>query len=138
MNNYNFNDENFKNTEIYKNFIKENPTTGILNIRAYSANQAIPVAGLNIVVSSEYNNANIVFFTGQTNNSGVIENIILPAPALDSSNLSAPNKTSYIITATLNGQIDETYKINMYENISVIQNINIGPQTLQVGAMPWQ
>ncbi len=136
--NYNFNDNNFKQTEIYKSFINSNPTKGTLSIRAYSANQAIPIEGLNIIISTEYQNNTIKMYEGKTNNSGVIENISLPTPKLSNSNLTTPNTITYTVRAMQTDKIDESYKINMYENISVIQTINIGPQTLKVGVTTWQ
>ena len=51
MNTYNYIDESFTNTKSYQDFIKENPTEGYLKIRAYAASQAIPISGLNIIVS---------------------------------------------------------------------------------------
>lgn len=137
MNTYYISDENFLNSDLYKEFINANPTSGTLKIRAYAANQAIPISGLNIVVSTLYKGNNIIFFEGVTNNSGIIEGINLPAPRLDLNNLDAPNKTSYQITATSSqNNINQIYRINMYENISVIQNINIVPNsTFEVGEL---
>ena len=34
--------------------------------------------------------------------------------------------------------IDKTYKISMYEDVSVVQNINVSPKTLEAGNMKWQ
>ena len=66
------------------------------------------------------------------------ENISLPTPKLSNSNLTTPNTITYTVRAMQTDKIDESYKINMYENISVIQTINIGPQTLKVGVTTWQ
>ena len=40
MNTYNINDNEFKNSELYKNFMNENNSRGGLKIRAYSASGA--------------------------------------------------------------------------------------------------
>lgn len=128
MNNFNVNDENFINSQLYKDFIKDNPVYGYLSIRAYAANEAVPISNLRIVVSTNIGDNNVIFFEGYTNSSGVIERITLPAPRLDLSNLDAPNKTTYMITATYApNNVSRTYMVNMYENVSVIQNINIVP-----------
>lgn len=128
MNTYNFNDENFKNTATYKNFVGANPSQGFLKIRAYAASQAIPISGLKVVVSKNIDNNNVIFFEGTTNESGVIERITLPAPRLDPNNLDAPNSTTYEITATYApDNVSTIYRVNMYENIYVIQTINIVP-----------
>ena len=129
MNTYNINDQNFINSETYQNFLRNNPSRGYLNIRAYAASQAVPISGLRIVVSTNIDNNKVVFFEGSTNSSGIIGGIALPAPRLDPNNLDAPNKTSYDIQATyIPDNITQIYKVNMYENVSVIQNINIVPE----------
>ena len=129
MNTYNVNDQNFINSEIYQKFLSENTSRGYLNIRAYAASQAIPISGLRIVVSTIIDNNKVIFFEGSTNSSGIIGGISLPAPKLDPNNLDAPNKTTYEIQATYTpDNITQIYKVNMYENVSVIQNINIVPE----------
>ena len=129
MNTYNVNDQSFINSEIYQKFLSENSSRGYLNIRAYAASQAIPISGLRVVVSTTIDNNKVIFFEGSTNSSGIIGGISLPAPKLDPNNLDAPNKTTYEIQATYTpDNITQIYKVNMYENVSVIQNINIVPE----------
>ena len=131
MNTYNINDENFKYTDIYRSFINDNPVNGYLKIRAYSASGAIPVRGLKITVSTEYEGNTIIFFDGFTDTSGVIEKITLPAPRLNSDNMDIPSRTTYDISATYPPNlVDLKYKVNIYEDVFVIQNINIVPDAL--------
>ena len=128
MNTYNINDEEVQNSEEYKDFIEKNPKYGSLSIRAYAANQAIPISGLEIAVSSNIGDKKVIFFEGTTNSSGTIENILLPAPALNPSNLVAPIGTTYEILATyIPDNINAKYKVKVYDNIGVIQNISIVP-----------
>ena len=128
MNTYNINDENFKNTDVYRSFINDNPVNGYLKIRAYSASGAIPVRGLKITVSTEYEGNTIIFYDGFTDTSGVIEKITLPAPRLNSDNMDIPSRTTYDINATYPPNlVDLKYQVNIYEDVFVIQNINIVP-----------
>ena len=128
MNTYNVNDENFINSAEYQEFLKDNPSLGYLNIRAYAASQAIPISGIKVAVSTTIGNDKVIFFEGSTNQSGVIGGIALPAPKLDPNNLDKPNKTTYEIEATyLPDNLTKTYRVNMYENISAIQNIIVAP-----------
>ena len=128
MNIYNVNDSNFFNSESYQKFLLDNPSIGYLNIRAYAASQAIPISGLKVVVFKNIDNDKIVFFEGLTNSSGIINGITLPAPKINSDDLKAPSKTEYEIEATyLPSNLIKTYKVNIYENVSVIQNISIVP-----------
>lgn len=138
MNTYKINDNNFINSDVYKKFIKENPSRGSLRIRAFAASEAIPIKGLKVLVSTEYDNNNIVFFEGETNESGIIEKITLPAPKLITDNLDVPNKTTYEILATYAPEkLNKVFKVNMYEDVCVVQNINVAPATLEVGDFRW-
>ena len=128
MNTYNINDKAFQKTKSYKDFVNNNPKNGFLKIRAYAASQAIPIKGLKILISKNIDNNNVIFFEGDTNESGVIEGIVLPAPVLNNNDLIVPNSVIYDITATyFEDDFKRTYKINIYENVYVVQNINIVP-----------
>ena len=131
MNTYNINDEEYKKNESYQEFMKNNPSQGYLKIRAYAASGAIPIEGLKVVVSTTIDNDKVIFFEGYTNESGVIEKITLPAPKLNVSNLTIPITTVYDVAATyVPDNLNLLYKVNMYENIYVVQNINIVPSSV--------
>lgn len=133
MNTYNINDESYKNSEEYQNFLKDNPEIGYLKIRAYAASGAVPVSGVGIVVSKDINNNKVIFYKGLTNESGVIEKIELPAPKLDPNDLDIPNKITYDIKATYSPNNTNTiFKVNIYEKIRVIQNISIVPELMVI------
>ncbi len=128
MNQNNFNSEAYQNTESYQKFIQANPSNGYLKIRASAASQALPISGIKIVVSKIIDGNNIIFFEGVTDSSGVIEKITLPAPKLSSNDLTTPPSTTYDIKATYEkDKLDAIYKVNIYENIYVVQTINIVP-----------
>ena len=134
MNSYNVNDKEFINSDMYKNFLMNNPSEGSLRVRAYAANQAIPISGLRVVISKEIDNNNVIFFDGYTNDSGLIDRVKLPTPSIDSNNLDAPKGIIYDITATyVPENINLYYKVNMYENVCVVQNINIVPSMMDGG-----
>ena len=128
MNTFNINDQEFVNSDIYQNFLRANPSQGFLKIRAYAASQALPITNLKIVVSKMIDNNKVIFFEGNTNESGIIERITLPAPSLNQNNLDAPSSTTYEITATYDeGNLTNIYRVNIYENIYVIQTISVVP-----------
>ena len=119
-----------KNGDEYLNYMGENPTVGYLKVRAYAANQAVPINNLKIVVSKKIGNNNVIFFEGYTDQSGTIEKITLPTKRLNLSNMDVPKSTTYEITATYQEDNDiKIYEVRIYENIYVIQNINIVPNT---------
>ena len=128
---YNYDDSSFKNTDLYKNFISENPSFGFLKVRAYMAGGAVPVSDLNVVISKNIDGAKVIFFDGVTDSSGVIESIKLPAPILDS-NLDVPNRTKYDVVASY-GDFKYFSIVNIFENIIVVQNINVTPTNFMGG-----
>lgn len=113
----------FMKTSMYSDFINNNPGIGRLKIRAYAASEALPVSGLNIVVSSVVSSVKVVFYEGVTDASGMIPNISLPAPKLIS-NLEIPNTIKYDIEVLNN---NSKFSVNMYDGVCVIQNINFVP-----------
>lgn len=134
MNTYNINDNEFKNSSLYSNFLKDNPSRGGLRIRAYSANGAVPISNVKVIVSTIYDNNNIIMFEGTTDESGLIERISLPTPKLDMNNLDTPNKITYDIKSIYDkNSFDRTFKIDLYEGVMVIQNINIVPDMMVGG-----
>ena len=126
MNNVNLN--NFIGTESYKRFITLNPGEGYLRIRAYAASGAIPIKGLKVVVSKIIDNQNIIFFEGETDESGMIERISLPAPLAEKNNLMVPEASTYDISSTyVPNNSTERFNVSMYDGICVMQNISIVP-----------
>ena len=122
----NINSEEIKNMEEYQEFLKNNEGEGYLQIRAYGASEAIPIEGINIVVTTLVGDSPIIFFEGKTDSSGMIERITLPAPKKEEDNLIAPKRTVYNIEATYQN-IKENFKVNLYDGICVRQIINVVP-----------
>ncbi|MBO5376523.1 MAG: hypothetical protein J6A52_06680, partial [Bacilli bacterium] len=74
-----FNSEEFMKSQDYFDFIEENSGEGLLKVQAFTANQAYPLEGVNIEVYKNINGKNVLFFSGVTDTSGIIDNIVLPA-----------------------------------------------------------
>lgn len=132
MKTYYYDDESFMNTDIYSDFMKENPGIGYLTIRAYAASGALPISGIKIVITKIIDETKVIFFEGITNESGIISNIKLPAPKTNNNDLEIPVKTNYEIEATYEiDNFNKKYNVGMYNNIYVIQNIIVVPKILQ-------
>ena len=127
----NFDDPNFITTTTYKEYMSKNKSYGYLNIRAYAASLAIPIKGLNVVVFKNLDNKKVVFYSGTTDESGIIEKITLPTPTISGDDEVVPSSQDYNIEATYENQ-KLIYKVIMYSNISVNQNINVVP-SMRVG-----
>lgn len=124
MNIYNVFDSEFKNSVFYQDFLKDNPTVGYLKIRAYAASEAIPISNMQVEISKTIGDNKIIFFSGVTDNSGMIERVTLPTPRLEVSDLNVPNNIEYDIKTTYNG-VDTIYKVIMFEGVCVVQTINV-------------
>ena len=130
MKNYYFNDEAFESTSSYSTFISANSGKGYLTIRAYAASKALPIKDVKIIVSKVIDDNKVIFFEGTTDESGLVRNIMLPAPLQNKNDLEVPLKTSYDIEATFEPDyLDKKYNINMYDGINVLQNIIVVPKT---------
>ena len=126
MNTYYVTDESFANSNIYQEYLKENPGTGNLRVRTYAARGAIPISGVRIVVTKIIDNNEIVFYEGVTDASGIIEKIKLPTPRISDDDTIVPLKATYKLTVTYEKEnMLKQYDINMYDGICVVQNINI-------------
>lgn len=121
-----------ENNSKYQEFIKNNSGSGNLKIRAYAANGAIPIQNMNVVVSTIIDDNNVVFFDGYTDESGMIQNISLPTPSIDSNNLNIPASIFYYITVSYEPEnYFQEFKINMYDGICVVQNIVVLPNNIE-------
>lgn len=139
MNIYSIYDNSFLNSNIYKEFIEEHPGKGSLRVRAYSANEALPVEGIKVEISTYYKSNLIIFFQGETNSSGLIDRISLPTTNNNSDNLEIPERTIYQVHVTYEKEnLDKEYSVGMYDGICTVQNIVVEPTLLKVGVVEWQ
>lgn len=120
--------EEFKNTDLYEDFIKENDDTGNLKVQVFTAYGAIPIQNTNIVVYKDIEEYRVVFFQGVTDISGIISDIKLPAPMMVTSNEETPIYTIYNMTAFNTGYESlKTYTIGMLGGVNVIQYVKMMP-----------
>ncbi len=131
-----FDSEEFKNSDMYDDFMKNHPKTGSLKIQAYTANQAYPLGGVDVEVYKILNGQKVIFFEGTTNSSGIIDDIILPTvKAFEEVN--SPSEivfTTYQIHATYpKNNIEREYELGIFDDIKVIQPIRIPITTILEG-----
>ncbi len=123
-----------KDRETYEKFMASNSGSGNLKIRATFASEALPVNDLNITVTTVIDDYKVIFFEGNTDSSGMIMNLSLPAPKIDSDNLIVPSAIKYEITANYFGDINKVFDISMYDGICVVQNITLVPDKKRTDA----
>lgn len=110
----------------YPDFAKENTGVGLLKIQVFTANQAFPLEGVNIVISKVIDGDKVIFFTGVTDSSGIIDNINLPTKASKADVLSPEDiiYTNYDVSAeySKNNAVQD-YTVAVFDDIKVIQPI---------------
>ena len=112
--------------KIYQEFLKENPENGILKVQVFMANQAIPIANVNILIEKEISNETLDFYFCLTNESGIIEAISLPAPKIEDND--KPKYVSYqLIVKHPNYQGPTTYTIPIYSGQKMLQYVVLKP-----------
>lgn len=120
--------EKLQNNKAYQEYLKENPSTGYLKVRATSLNEAMPIEGVNIIVSKKIGDDTIIFYEGKTDVSGMINDIKLPTPIRVSNNEEVPNFSTYNLRAIYEkDNFDKTYDISLCCSITIVQYINVIP-----------
>lgn len=104
-------------------FMKENSSKGELKVQAYLARGAYPVPGVKVEISKDFNDGKRVFFSGVTNENGIIDGIELPAPPRENSlEFDAPDKVAvYKLRAALDGYEDLDRAVEIFDGIKTIQ-----------------
>ncbi len=128
MNNNYMSLEQFEKTDAYRSFMTENPSTGILKVQVFTADQAIPIANAEVFVTKDIAGNDVLFFKGVTDSSGIVDNIILPAPNGESNfdNYELPKYTTYnLIVSSNEYKKIKQYKVSMYGDVRVLQYVKI-------------
>lgn len=66
-------------------YLEKNCEQGVLRVQAFQGRQAIPIEGVAVTVRCPIGGDQMIFFQGQTDSSGVIDPILLPAPKPETS-----------------------------------------------------
>ena len=122
--------EDFKNTDLYESFISENPDTGFLKVQVFTAYGAVPISDTSIIISKDIEDYRVIFYQGVTDDSGIIENISLPAPlTVKVANPDIiPGYTIYDMTAIHEGfETIKKFSIGMFGDVKVIQYVKMTP-----------
>ena len=115
----------------YNDFITENGSKGELKVQAYLARGAYPVPRVSVVVSKDFDEGERIFFSGETNDSGVIDGIVLPAPPrINSLEFDSPDKVAvYKLKATKEGYEAVLRAVEIFDGVKTIQPIAMQPSS---------
>ena len=133
---YSFDSEEFKNSSIYKSFINNNSGKGVLKIEASTASEAYPLKDVEIIISKMIDNNKIIFYKGVTNDSGIIDGIILPTREINKeiNDVSDIVFTTYDLVAKYpKYNLEKKYDVTIFDNVKVIQPITFSVTELIEG-----
>ena len=118
--------DEFKSLEIYNDFMKKNPDKGFLKVQITTTNGLLPVEGVRVRIYKDIGEYNVLFFDGLSDSSGIIDNIILPAPrALSFTSLNVPEYSIYGMLLEKDGFKNKSINISVFSNIKVLQSVLI-------------
>ena len=116
--------------DTYENFLRENTKTGILRVQAYAGRQAVPVPGAQVTVSRTFSDGTKEFASGVTDENGIFDNVVLPAPdkALAEAPTGEAPYATYDICVTHPGYRTEVYQqVPIFDGIKSIQPVRFLP-----------
>ena len=136
MNEILYDSEEFNNNEGCCNFMELNDGFGILKVQVATTNDAYPLSGVNIIITKYIDGKEVVFFKGITDESGIIDNIKLPAVPTKEEIMQESDiaYTVYNLKAVYpKNNFEKIYDISIFDNIKVIQPIRIPISMIEGG-----
>lgn len=111
------------NDTSYSDFAAENTSKGMLKIQAYRARAAYPVPGVRVVISQDFNDGEHVFFSGVTDENGMIDGIELPAPPrINSLEFDSPDKVAVYKLKAISSEYEELSRdVEIFDGVKTIQ-----------------
>ena len=112
--------------DTYENFQQENTQSGTLRIQAFAGRQTIPVIGAQVTVSREFQDGTREFASGVTDENGILDGIILPAPDKQLSETpsgEAPYATYDIRVSHPDYRTEIYHKVPIFAGIKSIQPV---------------
>lgn len=117
----------------YEEFLEKNPKTGTLRVQASIAQRTFPVPGAQVMVDKKFLEGNRVFATGVTDENGILDGIVLPAPdkSLSDSPTGKPPYALYDIHVTHPDFRKEVYsQVPVFDGIKSIQPVQFLPNSV--------
>ena len=107
----------------YASFVGENSKTGKLKIQASRGQMAYPAPGVRVIITKRFADGEYTFFSGLTDENGIIDNVELPAPPRDNSlNFILPDKAATYYLRTLSSEYEDMERlIEIFDGIKTVQ-----------------
>ncbi|MBQ1962017.1 MAG: hypothetical protein II357_02850 [Clostridia bacterium] len=116
----------------YAQFLREHPSEGILKVQATAARSAFPVSGATVEVSVVINGEKYVLYNNVTDESGISDDMLLPARPSDFSQNSvtaSDSGTQYEVSVYHPAFNSLTAPVTMFDNIKTILPVVLKPMT---------
>ena len=111
-------------------FMQQNPESGFLRVQVFAANQAFPIPNATVVVSKRFPAEDCVFFRTQTDASGIMNRITLPAPdrqLADAPSAMQPYATyDIVVTHPLFTEV-RLADVAVFDSVETVQNVEMIP-----------
>ncbi len=98
---------------------------GALRIQAFRGRQAIPLPGVHVKVVCPRPEGDVVFFEGVTNESGIIDQIVLPITAAVGSNSGSELCAGYELIADAPGYASIRQEVRIFPGIKTVQPLQM-------------
>lgn len=115
----------------YDEYIMSYPGRGRLKIQISAANEAFPIKDVEVNVAMVYQGVRYSLYTDSTNSSGIVDNMVLPAKAMDlvlAPETSDADEAHYLVSLyhpSFNAIIDKV--VTIYDRIETILPITMAP-----------
>ncbi len=111
----------------FDEFMGKNSEKGALRIQAFRGQQAIPLEGVEVIISKRIGATDYVFFEGETDSNGIIDGIILPAPPIrNSTEYGKPDSTAFYLLEANKDKFDKIERqIEIFSGIKTIQPLQM-------------
>ena len=111
----------------YQSFVGENSRTGYLKIQANRGQMAYPAPSVRVVITKRFGDGEYVFFSGMTDENGIIDGIELPAPLRDNSlSFILPDKAAIYYLRTLSSEYEDVEReIEIFDGIKTVQPLSL-------------
>ena len=120
------------NETLLEEFLSEHNGRGTLKIQVAAAKGTIPIENATVLIERLYNGGSITIFDKETNESGIVDDLVLPAlPAIFSQNESTAENsgTEYFVSINHPSYIPiYRMKIKIYDAVNTILPVALQPK----------
>ncbi|MEG2597770.1 MAG: hypothetical protein RR977_05005, partial [Oscillospiraceae bacterium] len=112
-------------------YLQENSSFGTLKVQVMTAQGAVPIPYAQVTVSKKINGQMREFYHRETDQDGIVDHLVLPAPSKNNSQEPNSTKRTYAIYDVLvehpNYQRELYKDVPVFDGVESIQPVNLTP-----------